>query len=39
MPSPSQSRPALFLIGSVATILLIALVLYLLFVRFDVPWY
>ena len=39
MNSPDQRRPSLFLIGGAATILLIALVVYLLFVRFDVPWY
>lgn len=38
MPSrPSQMPP--FLLGSVATLLLLALMIYLLFFRYDIPWY
>lgn len=39
MPSPQPSRWLDFLVGGLATALLLALVVYLLFFRFDVPWY
>ncbi len=38
--SPNRSsRTPPFLLGGIATLLLIALLVYLLFFRTDVPWY
>ena len=39
MPSSRSFRTPPFLLGGIATVLLLALVVYLLFFRFDIPWY
>jgi hypothetical protein len=39
MPEHSGPRTPQFLAGGIATVLLLALVVYLLFFRYDVPWY
>lgn len=34
-----STRPPRFIIGGIATLLLLSLLVYLLFFRYDVPWY
>jgi hypothetical protein len=39
MPSPRPFRTPPFLLGGIATLALLALLIHLLFFRFDIPWY
>jgi hypothetical protein len=40
MTTPSEeTRPRLFIVGTLATLALIVLVVWLLFERYSIPWY